>query len=238
MTSPTEPEPSPIAAVADATAAIVNHSAPANDLFGAQWCGATLVAARTLLTAAHCVLGRRPGSLDVVIGADNLCKTSVIAGERLRIIAVRINPDSRLDLATLTTSSAARTRPIPISARSQFGGNARYFAEGWGRSNRSGPSPCTKQAVPLTAADPEACRSAARNNPSRWHPSQLCASATPGSSRNTCIGDSGGPMYQIADGRLSLIAVVNWGTGCAADKPGFYSPAQAGHVGPSGEGAS
>ena len=208
-----------------ATAAVVNHTAPTTDLFGAQWCGAALIAPTTLLTAAHCVRSRRPGSLDVVVAADNLCNTAPIIGERLQIIAVWIHPDPKVDLAKLTTVRAARTSPVPVAALNHGGEAAKLVAVGWGRNTRSGASPCRKRTVPLAPATEGECEEAERTNPSRWHPGQLCAVAGPGSARNTCTGDSGGPVYRISGAHAELVAVVNWGVGCEPDQPGFYTPA-------------
>jgi secreted trypsin-like serine protease len=225
--APTETVAAAVAVAA--TAVIVNHTAPADNLFGVQTCGATLTAPSTLVTAAHCVRKRRPSSLDVIIGADNLCRTAPITGERLQVKAVRIHPDPRLDLATLTTVQPARTTPVPTGPIpvDDAGG---LVAVGWGRSDRGGPAPCRKRIVPLTTAGPDTCKPAEKANPGRWHPNQLCAVAAPGSERNTCVGDSGGPVYRVSgrgDAQLEFVAVINWGTGCEPDQPGFYSPARA-----------
>ncbi|MFI5734112.1 trypsin-like serine protease [Kribbella sp. NPDC051587] len=196
-------------------------------MFGAQSCAATLVSSIELVTAAHCVRTRRPASLDVVIGADNLCSTAPITGERIQISAIHIDPDPRLDRATLTTLHPATTPPIltkPVPTQPAATGD--LVAVGWGRDTRVGPSPCRKRAVPLVSATPAACRRAQVANPNRWHPAQLCATAAPGATRNTCTGDSGGPVIATKPGTPpELVAITIWGIGCAPDQVGFYSPA-------------
>jgi secreted trypsin-like serine protease len=211
------------------TAALINHSAPAADLFGAQWCAATLTTATTLITARHCVKDRRPKSLDVVLAADNLCNNAPITGERIQIKSIRILPDATLDLAVLTTTRPATTTPTPIAAPAIGQPGTALVAVGWGRRSSNGPAPCRKQAVPLRLAGADKCSPARAANPEQWNPLQLCATAAPGAERNTCSGDSGGPVYQTTPDRprhLRLVAVINWGTGCQPDQPGFYTPAE------------
>lgn len=56
----------------DGMVALINESSPTNDIYNAQFCGGVVIEQRLVLTAAHCVATRRAGSIDVVIGGDNL----------------------------------------------------------------------------------------------------------------------------------------------------------------------
>ena len=49
----------------------------------------------------------------------------------------------------------------------------------------------------------------------------ICA-GYPEGGKDTCVGDSGGPMVCEADGKYILEGVLSWGDGCA--RPGNYGP--------------
>lgn len=87
--------------------ALVLAAAPADDPYHGQLCGGVLVAPGTVLPSAHCVAERMPGSLDAIIGADNLCRGAPIDGSRLSVAGIAIHPaydpaTGRSDLAALT----------------------------------------------------------------------------------------------------------------------------------------
>jgi hypothetical protein len=162
--------------------------------------------------------------VDVVIGADNLCRTAPITGERIRVAAIATADDPRLDVAILTLSAGSATPPAAIA---DAAGADRLIAVGWGRGSSGGPYPCRKQARALRRGEPTVCRTAQQVNPTLWHPSQICAVAAP-SKRNTCVGDSGGPVLgTTATNELAVVAIINWGTGCDTPAPGFYTPTSA-----------
>lgn len=81
----------------------------------------------------------------------------------------------------------------------------------------------TLQEVPLPISSTEACRKKFRHLRQRISENMICTHAP---ERDTCKGDSGGPLSWVdADtGRAYLVGITSWGKGCAQpDHPGFYT---------------
>jgi len=192
-------------------AALINSSAPRNDVSGTQFCAGVLVSKHVVLTAAHCVRGRTPASIDVVVGANNLCSTGPITGQRLHVRSIRRS--ATLDAAELTIESAATATPARIAKRAtKF-----YEAWGWGKDSIGGVAPCMAMSKALSAVRAHACLPALTQVAASERARYLCA--VPAAQRNTCEGDSGGPVLS-PDGLL--VAITIGGVGCGPHDPGTY----------------
>jgi secreted trypsin-like serine protease len=209
--------------------ALVEASAPQHDIFNGQFCGGVLVGATRVLTAAHCVTGRDPATIDAVVGADNLCRDRPIDGTRIAVTAISVDPSfhaatGQFDLADLTLERAvpaewarAIADFIPM--------NEPALALGWGRALPNGVSACRLMRTALAVLNQTEC--AARlgsDGPSFDEPSMLCAVPRGAQGENTCAGDSGGPLFLGNDPATGLlVGIVSWGRGCDADWPGVYA---------------
>lgn len=209
------------AASSPQVAVVVNASAPRDDLLGSAKCGGTLVGPSMVLTARHCIGDLNPAKLDVVIGVENICRTAEVRGERIRVSAVKTAQPDTLDAAVLVLSQPAKTPPLAVFTAPEKE-TGPYVAVGWGSTGRS-PTSCHRQTVELTAGAHDACESGRKTAP-RWASStQFCGVPVAGADRNTCSGDSGGPVLHLDGDTATLFAMVNWGTGCGVRDVGFYT---------------
>ncbi|MET7474982.1 trypsin-like serine protease [Streptomyces sp. NPDC005648] len=214
-TAPTGPDTSPVVA-------LVNASSPAGDLFNGQFCGGVLIASDLVLTAAHCVRVRRPGTVDAVVGADNLCRNAPVPGSRMHVRRIILYPSGRgTDAALLVLTGRARTTPARLPARGdQTPATATEF--GWGRNGYGGVAPCRRTAVPLRFVPANRCTAAQRALGITPYPDrQLCAVPGPDATRNTCTGDSGSPLLS-GGSPAAVLGIVSWGPSCRVNDVGVY----------------
>ncbi len=191
-------------------------------------CGASLVRADVILTAAHCVQDDpetagsedAPGRYRFVIGTRDRTE----GGERIEAVRLVDHPryDSQsgaYDVALLKLARAA-TQGSPI--RIAEAGEADRFAPGteatiigWGATFSGGSAvrELREGRVPIVADDD--CARGYTVTASFDPPTMLCAGNLTGG-EDSCQGDSGGPlMVADAAGRLVLVGDVSFGVGCA-----------------------
>ncbi len=206
--------------------ALISASAPADDIYNAQFCGGVLVGPDQVLTAAHCVIGRDTSSMDALVGADNLCRHAPIEGIRTGIVETRIHPryeakSGRYDLARLTLEG-----PLPADQVRAIGDltptSESAVVVGWGTGSLGGVAPCRLTHRVMTLIDPATCASRlAGEDRSFSGLSMLCASPGANDWRDSCAGDSGGPLIIGKDPHTGLVVgIVSWGRGCGGGAPG------------------
>ena len=210
-------------------AALVEHSSP--DARSGQFCGATLIAPRLALTAAHCVT--RPGTtsvvrrrLDLIVGQHRLS-----SGRRGRaaILEIRVHPaysptTFAWDAALLRLARPLGSAPaaLPGTPESALAAGTPLIAVGWGATNLAGSSfPDALHEVSLQVQPDDTCRS---TYGSEYDASSvLCAGVETGGV-DTCDGDSGGPLLLSGPAGAILIGITSFGGACgAADTPGGYT---------------
>lgn len=220
--------------------AIILASAPFDDVSASQFCTGALVAPDLVVTAAHCVNGKRADRIDVILDADNLCSPDPISGERVHVAAIEpFSSGADAALLRLVTASARRS---PVSL---LDGDLRQRqlvdAWGWSSSSIGGASSCRVTSRPLRAVSLDQCTleldaelteiGSDANSDRDFNPARdsvadyLCA--LPTGTRNTCLGDSGGPL--VTSDRYELAAITLSGRGCGVNDPGLYLTATAIH---------
>ncbi|GAB2555579.1 S1 family peptidase [Kribbella endophytica] len=184
-----------------------------------QYCGATLVKANKIVTAAHCVT--QPVSTYTAIqGRDRLSTT---AGKTSKISKIWKDPQygrvAGHDVAVLTLTTpftGVTTLPLETS-RSADAVGAQPVVYGWGDTEGTGPAD-TFQKVTVPVLGDSYCGQVYASEGYVAN-GEICAGYKAGG-KDSCQGDSGGPL--VLNGRL--FGVVSWGIGCAdAGNPGVYA---------------
>lgn len=179
------------------------------------FCGGTLVAARWVLTAAHCLFSDNgtpleAGSVEVIAGTN----TPELAngGQRLGVQRVLRHPAydnvlERNDIALLELATPANLNDPAVStlpllqadqqATLAVPGTAATIA-GWGDTNPAGGgAPITLQQAQVPLTSDAVCQDVGGGDPDV----HICAG---GGGTDSCYGDSGGPLM-VADGQGGLL---------------------------------
>jgi secreted trypsin-like serine protease len=201
-----------------------------------HFCGASLIDRNSVLTAAHCVQGSPKQPLRVTVGRTVL---SGGGGQTRRVSRIVIHPryngvrSLTYDAAVLTLDNPVRGIPaIRLAGISQNAlekpGRLATVA-GWGNTIKQPPRGENGSSYPdrMRAARVPIVSDARAGDVYRsFVGSLMVAAGTEG--KDTCSGDSGGPMFARQDDIRYQIGITSFGRGCAArGYPGVYTEVNA-----------
>jgi len=200
-------------------------------------CTGFLIHKRYVLTAAHCVNSKALAVLGkltyVVIGEhdtntkidcqENAFGVTNCAGEAIKIsvgspsvyTAYNENDENhKNDIALLPLQENVRftdyIQPICIPDTETL--NKTMWVSGWGKTETDNDSP-TKLKVSVERFDFDKCKKKYAKLPLDIHRNyQICAGAEEG--KDSCSGDSGGPLMVERDGRWYAEGIVSFGVSC------------------------
>ncbi|MEV5161078.1 serine protease [Streptomyces sp. NPDC053728] len=191
------------------------------------FCGGSLISNQYVLTSAHCVTGKAPTSLQVLLGdLDYKNKSDSPKAALYPVEAYMVHPNFNAntnlnDIALIKLRRPATlndaVRPIQLDTIASSHAGKTVEALGWGSASYGGPVSSRLRKVPLSVVPPKECRT---TYPQLNGSTQLCT-YTAGS--DTCQYDSGGPVVEPADGRPILIGVITASSGCATSSPTIHT---------------
>ncbi len=184
---------------------------------GFQYCGATLIRSRWLLTAAHCKVA--PGEFGVLGRVDLTQPGGEIIPAALTLISSKYSDAGQgYDFSLVRLSRPSTQTPIEMVSEGWEGPGVLASVAGWGLTTEYAQVTSTillETEVPIYAA--ESCTAAYG-----FISTVICA-GYPEGGRDTCQGDSGGGLFVQQNG-WKQAGITSFGDGCGKPgRPGAYT---------------
>ena len=206
-----------------------------------QFCGASLIRERWILTAAHCVDGLTREDLDVYVGATVLptggSGTPGMVGTRLHVDAITIHEaydastqDNDIALLKLVGPVPGELGPTQVATAAldeQYNEvGAPVAVIGWGATSEGGRTTPRLMEAYVTVQSNEQCEANYRTVlPGVDITDNMWCAGEPEGGKDSCQGDSGGFIGAwLGNGQWVQLGIVSWGVGCARpDLFGVYT---------------
>uniref|UniRef100_F6R805 Transmembrane serine protease 9 n=1 Tax=Macaca mulatta TaxID=9544 RepID=F6R805_MACMU len=197
-----------------------------------HFCGATIISARWLVSAAHCFNEFQDPTEWVAYVGTTYLSGSEASTVRARVAQIIKHPLYNADTADFDVAVLELTSPLPFGRHIQpvclpaathiFPPSKKCLISGWGYLKEDFlVKPEVLQKATVELLDQALCASLYGHS---LTDRMLCAGYLDGKV-DSCQGDSGGPLVcEEPPGRFFLAGIVSWGIGCAeAQRPGVYA---------------
>ncbi|XP_044256075.1 trypsin alpha-like [Tribolium madens] len=194
--------------------------------YGSHICGASIISANYIVTAAHCTDSLTAGQLSIRAGTSTRGSGGQVSSVSKIYQHSSYNSktvDYDISILQLSTALTLGSNVAPVSLPSStttWNAGTSVLVTGWGTTTEGSSSlPSALQGVTVQIVSEATCKSAYATMSSSITSRMLCAGVTKGG-KDACQGDSGGPLV-VGN---TLAGIVSWGAGCGRPSyPGVYS---------------